>query len=385
VNSDTICGKLTYSNQLVAQGTMSYKYKEIPEKEAIKALGKTQVNLKLIPDVDWSPKVARLVSYNLTNIKFKGAWEGPARLHLIPHVNCPAAELPVRKVLGGKHFLADITLPYGNVMYDYLKERKQGTLYKGTNPNALTPEKILNSTAMPVIAPSYAKGPLGLHDREYFILRYQTDEGVLQKFLPDKLFANKDNEVIVQWITTRGTGIGDYSKFEVLIPCTDERGNVYRFGVFSFLNSSAPITEGREVWGQPQKFAHPTVGLEKDTINGSLEYSKMQVANGTMRYKQRPMDERVAIDFMTVPYLYLKLIPDVRGAPEIAQLVELNPNDVRIHSAWEGDAALHLIDHANAPVADLPVRKVIGGLNLVVDMTFGAGSVRHDYLAGRTD
>jgi acetoacetate decarboxylase len=85
-----------------------------------KKLSKTQVNLKLIPHVDGSHAIAQLVAYNLTDITVKGAWAGPARLHLIPHVNAPVADLPVKKVIGGMHFVADLTLPYGRVLHDYL-------------------------------------------------------------------------------------------------------------------------------------------------------------------------------------------------------------------------------------------------------------------------
>lgn len=53
----------------------------------------------------------------------KGAWQGPARLHLVPHVNAPVADLPVKKIIKGEHFIADITLPYGRVLYDYLKDK----------------------------------------------------------------------------------------------------------------------------------------------------------------------------------------------------------------------------------------------------------------------
>jgi acetoacetate decarboxylase len=51
----------------------------------------------------------------------KGAWKGDARLHLVPHVNAPAADLPVKKIIGGSHMIADLTLPYGRVLFDYLK------------------------------------------------------------------------------------------------------------------------------------------------------------------------------------------------------------------------------------------------------------------------
>ena len=84
------------------------------------ALTKLGVNLKLIPDVDGRPKIAQLVGYNMEEVTVKGSWTGPARLHLVPHVNAPLADLPVRRVTGGRHMIADLTLPFGRVLYDYL-------------------------------------------------------------------------------------------------------------------------------------------------------------------------------------------------------------------------------------------------------------------------
>ena len=49
-----------------------------------------------------------------------GSGHGPARLELIPHANAPIADLPVRKIALGRHFIADLTLPYGTVLHDYL-------------------------------------------------------------------------------------------------------------------------------------------------------------------------------------------------------------------------------------------------------------------------
>ena len=89
----------------------------------IKKMSATQVNLKLIPDVDGTPAIVQLVAYNLTDIQVKGGWSGPARLHLVPHVNAPVADLPVRRVAGGLHFIANLTLPYGRVLFDYRMNR----------------------------------------------------------------------------------------------------------------------------------------------------------------------------------------------------------------------------------------------------------------------
>ncbi|MBA3487496.1 MAG: acetoacetate decarboxylase family protein, partial [Lysobacter sp.] len=98
----------------------------------IEKMSSTNVNLKLIPGVDGRLAIAQLVAYNLSDITVKGAWSGPARLHLVPHVNAPVADLPVRNVLGGLHFIADLTLPYGRVLHDYLASPPNGTQKRST-------------------------------------------------------------------------------------------------------------------------------------------------------------------------------------------------------------------------------------------------------------
>jgi acetoacetate decarboxylase len=119
---DTLTGTLHYAEREVAMGTMGYKYQSLSQDhgETLSAMGKLNVNLKFIPDVDGSPKVAQLVGYRLEDVTLKGAWAGPARLHLVPHSNCRIADLPVRKTLYGRHIIADLTLPYGRVLFDYL-------------------------------------------------------------------------------------------------------------------------------------------------------------------------------------------------------------------------------------------------------------------------
>lgn len=124
---------MRYASQQVALGTMAYKHDNLlapghdladvdAEKQAaiLHKMTKTQVNLKLIPHVDGNLAIAQLVAYKLEDITMKGAWAGPARLHLVHHVNVSVADLLVRKVYGGLHLIADLTLPLGQVVYDYI-------------------------------------------------------------------------------------------------------------------------------------------------------------------------------------------------------------------------------------------------------------------------
>lgn len=121
---DTLTGTLEYASQLVAMGTMGYKHEAMAGNgELTRAtLSKTQIK---IPGVDGRAEVCQLVAINLADIVVKGSWIGPGRLHLVPHLNAPVADFPVRRVIGAHHFLADLTLPYGRVVYDYNKQSKE--------------------------------------------------------------------------------------------------------------------------------------------------------------------------------------------------------------------------------------------------------------------
>jgi acetoacetate decarboxylase len=125
---DTLTGTLGYGGREVAMGTMGYKYEDLAADhgETLAALQRLQVVLKFIPDVDGKAKIAQLVGFHMQNVTLKGAWAGPARLHLVPHVNCRVADLPVRNILFGRHMITDLTLPYGEVLHDYIEERNKG-------------------------------------------------------------------------------------------------------------------------------------------------------------------------------------------------------------------------------------------------------------------
>ena len=77
---------------------------------------------KVIPHVDGSPRICELVRYHLEEITIKQAWHAPADLQLFRHVAADVARLPVLEIISGSHFVADLTLGYGEVVFDYLDE-----------------------------------------------------------------------------------------------------------------------------------------------------------------------------------------------------------------------------------------------------------------------
>jgi acetoacetate decarboxylase len=119
---ETVVCTLHYGDVLCATATMGYKHHELDPAPLLKSLAKPNFMIKIIPHVDCTPRVCELVRYHLEDVKLKGAWRGPAAMQLFEHAQCDVARLPVREVVSASHYIADLTLGLGEVVFDYLKE-----------------------------------------------------------------------------------------------------------------------------------------------------------------------------------------------------------------------------------------------------------------------
>jgi acetoacetate decarboxylase len=122
VHKDTLMGTLDYSDFRIATGTMGFKHITLDHGPIMAALSAPNFLLKIIPHVDGTPRICELVQYRLTDIHIKGAWSGPGALDLHDHALAPVADLPVLEVLSTVHILADLTLPLGEVVHDYMSK-----------------------------------------------------------------------------------------------------------------------------------------------------------------------------------------------------------------------------------------------------------------------
>jgi acetoacetate decarboxylase len=120
---EVIVGTLDCRGLRCAVGTMGYKHKIADSAAVQKALVEPSYLLKIIPHVDGTPRILELVRYRLEDVQVKGAWTGPAALELFQHVSVDVARLPVLEVLSASHFVADLTLGMGEVVFDYLEAK----------------------------------------------------------------------------------------------------------------------------------------------------------------------------------------------------------------------------------------------------------------------
>ena len=238
--------------------------------------------------------------------------------------------------------------------------------------------------AMPLTSPAYPPGPYRFVNREYLIITYRTDPAKLRAVVPEPLEVN-EHEPLVKYEFIRmpdSTGFGDYTESGQVVPVTF-RGRKGGYTHCMFLNDEPPIAGGREIWGFPKKLASPTLHTEVDALMGTLDYGPMRVATGSMGYKHRQADLEAVKAALEAPNFLLKIIPHVDGTPRICELVEYYLEDIRLKGAWTAPAALALVPHALAPVAELPVIEVVSAVHILADLTLGLGEVVHDYLADR--
>ncbi len=242
---------------------------------------------------------------------------------------------------------------------------------------------ILELPSMPLAGPSYPRGPYRFIDREYMIISYETDPEVVREQLPEPLEPLERPLVHYEWISMPdSSGFGSYAECGLVIGCR-YKGEEMSFVSQMYLDDDPPIAAGREIWGFPKKYAHPKLAVMKDTLTGTLEYAGAQVAAGTMGYKHESMAGNgvMTTAILTKTAVNLKLIPGVDGNPGICQLVAYNLTDITVKGSWIGPGRLHLIPHVNAPVADIPVRKIVAAHHFIADLTLPYGRVLHDYLA----
>lgn len=237
-----------------------------------------------------------------------------------------------------------------------------------------------NAFAMPITNPSYPRGPYRFINREYLIITYETDINLLREVVPEPL---KVTEPLVNFEFIKmpdSTGFGDYTESGQVIP-VEYKGVKGNYTHAMYLDDQPPIAGGREIWGFPKKLAQPKLQIVNETLLGTLEYGPCRIATATMGYKYETLDTKKIEKSMTSPNFLLKIIPHVDGNTRICELVEYYLTDVTVKGAWRGPAQLELAHHALAPVAHLPVHRVVSATHILSDLTLPYGKVVHDYLA----
>ena len=117
---DLVVGTVTLNGIDVLTGTLPYKVREAPF-EALRSRVDlvTNINLKIVPDIDGTVIARQLVARELANVRITECWTGPGTVELRPNAVAPLYRLPVLDFLEGYHWRGDFELVPGRVIHDY--------------------------------------------------------------------------------------------------------------------------------------------------------------------------------------------------------------------------------------------------------------------------
>jgi acetoacetate decarboxylase len=217
--------------------------------------------------------------------------------------------------------------------------------------------------------------------RETLAIRYRTDIDDVRKWVPEPLKV-VDPIVTFEVVSMPDcSGLGGYHESGQIIEIELD-GDEGSLSHMMYLDNITGMLAGREVLGFPKKLGFPSLGMEGDTLVGTLDIGKTRVATATMGYKYEPLDlDAVKQATENSNNFLLKIVPHVDGSLRVCEIVQYPMTDVVMKGAWSGPGALSFAPHALAPLTDLPVLEVLNTTHTIMDMSLGLGKVVHDYLA----
>ena len=230
-------------------------------------------------------------------------------------------------------------------------------------------------------APLVPPYPIGFRNCEVLTLVYRTDAEAVEALLPPPLSATSSTVLIHIYDMHDVDYLGHYQECNIMVGATLSEDANGAYSPYLFLNSDIGVAHGRELHGQPKKFADPSISVRGDLVVGSVTRNGIEVITGTMAYKQKRgelSDLSKHMDFTL--NLNLKAVNHIDGRPAIRQLTSRRLSDVKVHECWRGPCTVELRPNIQAPVYKLPVRDMLEAFYWRADFTLVPGQVIHDYL-----
>lgn len=244
------------------------------------------------------------------------------------------------------------------------------------------PQDPLQSWSMPWDAPLVPGFPFTFRNVEVMTLVYRTKPEAVQALLPPPLVATSDRVLIHVYNMHDVEWLGAYGECNVMIGAKLNDAHQGGYSPYLFLNSDVGLAHGREVHGQPKKFAEAQIEVRKDLLVATVIRNGIDFIAGTMAYKQArgSLDDlkREAFNFAT--NINYKVIPNIDGTIALRQLTSRKLADVKVHECWCAPCTVELRPNAQAPVYKLPVVEMETGYYWKADFTLVQGEVIHDYL-----
>lgn len=239
-----------------------------------------------------------------------------------------------------------------------------------------------NAWSTPWDAPLVPEFPFTFRNVEILTLSYTSNRDAIRALLPPPLEPIGDRVVIHIYNMNDVEWLGKYGECNVMIGAEIPKKARGGYSAYLFLNSDVGLAHGREIHGQPKKFADARVETRGDLLVGAVTRNGIDIVTGTMAYKQErgTIEEFKKETFDFSVNLNYKVISNIDGTTTVRQITSRSLTDVRVHESWIGPCTVELRPNVQAPVFRLPVIAQGTGLYWKADFTLVEGTVIHDYL-----
>jgi len=120
VRGDLIVGRLRRNGIDVFTGTLPYKTRQVGLDDVRARVDfVTNLNLKIIPQIDGTPGLRQITARDLTDISVSECWSGPGTARIEENAQAPLYRLPVLRHLEGFYWRGDFSLVGGFVLHEY--------------------------------------------------------------------------------------------------------------------------------------------------------------------------------------------------------------------------------------------------------------------------
>ncbi len=230
-------------------------------------------------------------------------------------------------------------------------------------------------------APMIPPFPFRFRDASILTLYWRTDPDAIAFLLPPPLEPTGDIACAHIYQMADTDYIGPYGEANVMVGARLPGGPEGGYSPYLALSSDIGVAHGREVHGQPKKFANPSLEFAGDLIVGRVERNGIDVLTGTMPYKQHQVEAAALKPYFDFSLnLNLKALDHIDGRPAIRQLTSRRLADVTVKEAWAGPSTTEIRPNAQLPIFRLPVIEPLMGFFWRADFTLVPGEIVHDYL-----
>ncbi len=230
----------------------------------------------------------------------------------------------------------------------------------------------------PIVSPLYGKPPLVWKDMRVQLVVYETDIENVRRVIPHPLEARSD--IVITWVSEfeLGTTQGAFKEMAIYVQVRHgKREGDYE--PFLYVNSSLPLTAGREIWGYQKKMAEISIRFEQEATVAKVVRLDHQILKALV------VPERVAA-MSEIPWsrdgvFSLKYIPSAEeGGRPVRELVLTEGKFTAQEGKFFGGRASVVFERSEIdPTYLLEPKRIIGGFFGQGDLYLPFGKIVHDY------